>query len=160
MFWVIFAFLLWGLLPLLLALPCSALLPSFLGPFLFLCGGAFFCSGAFFPFFWGGGWGWCPPFQFFFFPFSFWGEGFGALLCFGGGGPVSALSLLPFWPFFGVGVWGKGGALFFEGFFVFQSPLFGAPFFFFSGPFLVFFVGGGEFFFGGGCFSAPLSSLP
>ena len=47
---LISAFLLWGLLPLLL---CLALLPSFFGAFLVFLRGLF-CSGAFFPFFWGG----------------------------------------------------------------------------------------------------------
>ena len=66
----IFAFLLWGLLPLLLALPCS---PLFFGPFLFFWR-AFFVRGPFLPFFFGGGKGgvWWPCFSFFHF---FWGGG-------------------------------------------------------------------------------------
>ena len=59
---LISAFLLWGLLPLLL---CLALLPSFFGAFLVFLRGLF-CSGAFFPFFWGEG-GWWPFFSFFLF---------------------------------------------------------------------------------------------
>ena len=65
---LISAFLLWGLLPLLL---CLALLPSFFGAFLVFLRGLF-CSGAFFPFL-GGRKGVGGLFSAFFF---FWGGPF------------------------------------------------------------------------------------